>query len=171
MRICKPFMLASCVLWASLQITAVAPLQQDNTNEWKNKLTSEERSAIAKPDSPNDRIKTYVRLTESRLKSARDFATREEFVAVDEQIKAYAALIADAGQYTKASVPKRDKAHKTLETSLRDQLRILESLQREVTISHVELIQNTIKLANQIRRQSINLLLGDEGILSEKEPQ
>ena len=173
MRTCKPFMLASCVLWASLQITAfsVVPLQQDSANEWKNKLTSEERSAIAKPDSPNDRIKTYVRLTESRLKSARDFATREEFVAVDEQIKAYAALIADAGQYTKASVPKRDKAHKTLETSLRDQLRILESLQREVTISHVELIQNTIKLANQIRRQSINLLLGDEGILSEKEPQ
>jgi hypothetical protein len=141
------------------------------TDDWKSKLTSEERSAVSKPDSPNDRIKTYVRLTESRLRSARDHASREDYVAVDEEIKAYFALISDAGQFTKASVPKRDKAHKTLETSLRDQLRSLESLQREVTVSHVELIQKTIKLANQIRRQSINLLLGDEGILSEKEPQ
>ena len=173
MRICKPFMLASWVLWASLQITAfpVSPLRQTSADDWKNKLTSEERAAVSKPESPNDRIKTYVRLTESRLRSARDFASREDFVAVDDQIKAYFTLISDAGQFTKASVPKRDKAHKTLETSLRDQLRILESLQREVTISHVELIQKTIKLANQIRRQSINLLLGEEGILSEKEPQ
>jgi hypothetical protein len=171
MRTCKPFMLASCVLWASLQITAlpVPPFLQ--TDDWKSKLTSEERSAVSKPDSPNDRIKTYVRLTESRLRNARDHATREDYVAVDEEIKAYFALISDAGQFTKTSVPKRDKAHKTLETSLRDQLRSLESLQREVTVSHVELIQKTIKLANQIRRQSINLLLGDEGILSEKEPQ
>lgn len=171
MRICKPFMLASCVLWASLQIMAlpVPPFLQ--THDWKSKLTSEERSAVSKPDSPNDRIKTYMRLTDSRLRSARDHATREDYVAVDEEIKAYFALISDAGQFTKASVPKRDKAHKTLETSLRDQLRTLESLQREVTVSHVELIQKTIKLANQIRRQSINLLLGDEGILSEKEPQ
>lgn len=171
MRTCKPFMLASCVLWASLQITALPVLPLLQTDDWKSKLTSEERSAVSKPDSPNDRIKTYVRLTESRLRSARDHATREDYVAVDEEIKAYFALISDAGQFTKASVPKRDKAHKTLETSLRDQLRTLESLQREVTVSHVELIQKTIKLANQIRRQSINLLLGDEGILSEKEPQ
>ena len=171
MRICKPFMLASWVLWASLQITALPVLPLLQTDDWKSKLTSEERSAVSKPDSPNDRIKTYMRLTDSRLRSARDHATREDYVAVDEEIKAYFALISDAGQFTKASVPKRDKAHKTLETSLRDQLRTLESLQREVTVSHVELIQKTIKLANQIRRQSINLLLGDEGILSEKEPQ
>jgi hypothetical protein len=168
MRTCKPFMLASCILWATLFISAF-PLPPQNVEDWKSKLTSEERSAVSKPESPNDRIKTYMRLTESRLRSARDFATREDFVAVDEQIKGYAALIADAGQFTKASVPKRDKAHKTLETSLRDQLRSLESLQRDVTLSHVELIEKTIKLANQIRRQSINLLLGEEGILSEKE--
>ena len=169
MRTCKPFMLASCVLWASLQITALPVSPFPQTDDWKSKLTSEERSAVSKPDSPNDRIKTYMRLTDSRLRSARDHATREDYVAVDEEIKVYFALISDAGQFTKASVPKRDKAHKTLETSLRDQLRTLESLQREVTVSHVELIQKTIKLANQIRRQSINLLLGDEGILSEKE--
>src|SRR5437870_1972195 len=114
-------LLASFALLASLvtsSATAVqaarsytiipAPPQREKADDWKNKLTSEERSAISKPEGANDRVKTYLRLADSRLKSARGYLDHDDYTGADEQIMGYAALIADVGQFTKDSVPKRD---------------------------------------------------------------
>lgn len=143
-----------------------APIQK--ADDWKNKLTSEERNAISKPEGANDRVKTYLRLAESRLKSARSYLDRDDFTGADEQIMGYAALIADVGQFTKDSVPKRDKAHKTLEVTLREQLRALEGIRRDTSASYAENAEKAVKLVNQVRRQSLSLLLG-EGFLTETE--
>lgn len=173
--------LASFALLASLlnsSATAVPPatshtiipasIHRDNADDWKNKLTSEERSAISKPEGANDRVKTYLRLAESRLKSARSYLDRDDFTGADEQIMGYAALISDVGQFTKDSVPKRDKAHKTLEVTLREQLRVLEGIRRDTSASYAENTEKAVKLVNQVRRQSLSLLLG-EGFLMETE--
>ncbi len=144
--------------------------QHEKAADWKNKLTAEERTAISKPDSPNDRIKTYLRLAESRLRSARSYLDREDYTGADEQILGYTALIAEVGQFSKDSVPKRDKAHKTLEVSLREQLRALEGLRRDTAASYAESAEKALKLVNQVRRQALGLLLG-EGFLTDTEKQ
>lgn len=158
-------MLATLILGAGFvtYLTAATALPAD---DWKNKLTAEERSAISKPDNSNERVKTYVRLADSRLKSARGYLDRDDYTGADEQIMGYAALIADVGQFTKDSVPKRDKAHKTLEVALREQLRALEGIRRDTSASYAETADKALKLVNQVRRQALSLLLG-EGFLTE----
>lgn len=164
----KCSLLASFALLASISFALFIPVraQAEKPNEWKNKLTAEERSAFSKPDSPNDRMKTFVRLAESRLRSARSYLAHDDYTGADEQVMGYAALVAEAGQFSKDSVPKRDKALKTLEVSLREQTRTLEGLRRDTSVSYIETIEKALKLANQVRRQALNLLLG-EGFLSE----
>lgn len=174
-------MLASFALLASLitsSATAVpaagshtaipSPTQHEKADDWKSKLTSEERSAINKPEGANDRVKTYLRLADSRLKSARSYLDHDDYTGADEQVMCYAALIADVGQFSKDSVPKRDKAHKTLEVALREQLRALEGIRRDTSASYAENAEKALKLVNQVRRQALSLLLG-EGFLTETE--
>ena len=167
----KCSLLASFALLASVIISFVLvnPVSAQTTkpDDWKSKLTAEERSEISKPESPNDRMKTYLRLAQLRLKNAREQVSREDFTAADEQLEGYTALIADAGDFSKNSVPKRDKAHKTLETSLREQVRTLEGLKRDISSTRAEAIEKALKIANHVRRQALNLLLGDGGFLSE----
>ena len=57
----------------------LASPQPDKVEDGKNRLTEEELSAISKPENPNNRMKTYVRLSEQRLKKARDFINQENF--------------------------------------------------------------------------------------------
>lgn len=159
-------LLASFALLASISFALVYPARAQSPNDWKNKLTAEERSTFSKTDSLNDRMKTFTRLAESRLKSARDYLTRDDYTGADEQIMGYAALLAEAGQFSKLSVPKRDKALKTLEISLREQIRLLEGIRRDTSANYAETIEKALKLANQVRRQALNSLLGD-GFLSE----
>lgn len=161
-------LLASLILWAGLGTVAqgAGMFAATASDEWKSKLTAEERSAISKPEGANDRVKTYVRLAESRLKSARSYLDREDYTGADEQIMGYVVLIADVGAFTKASVPKRDKAHKTLEVSLREQLRSLEGIRRDTAGAYADTAEKALKLVTQVRRQALNLLLGD-GFLTE----
>lgn len=100
---------------------------QDKIANWEKLLTEEESIALRKEERPNNRMKTYVRLSAQRLKNAREFITQENFAASGEQIKGYTVLIADAGRVSQESIPKGDKAHKTLELALREQIRLLES--------------------------------------------
>ena len=169
------FLLALLFLWASfmpvsgqIERPRLTTPQPDKIEDWKNQLTEEELSAIGKTENPNNRMKTYVRLSEQRLKKARDYVNQENYVATSEQIKGYTALIADAGRVSKESIPKRDKAHKTLELALREQMRVLEGLKHDIGASYLEVVEMAFKTAQQIRRQALNLLLG-EGILSETE--
>lgn len=165
-------LLASFALLASISFALTIPAcaQAEKPHEWKNKLTAEERSTFSKTDSPNDCMKTFVRQAESRLKSARDYLTRDDYTGADEQIMGYTALVAEAGQFSKTSVPKRDKALKTLEISLREQTRLLEGIRRDTSASYAETIEKALKLANQVRRQALNALLGD-GFLAETDKQ
>ncbi len=169
------FLLASLFLWAIFMPVSgqterprLATPQPDKVEDWKNRLTEEELSAIGKSESPNNRMKTYVQLSAQRLKKAREFVNQEDFAATSEQIKGYTALIADAGRVSKESIPKHDKAHKTLEVALREQVRLLEGLRHDLSISYFEVVEIALKTALQVRRQALNLLLG-EGILSETE--
>lgn len=165
-------LLASLVLLASFIITfaLIVPANAQSPDDWKTKLTAEERSAISKPDNPNDRMKTFARLAESRLKSARDYLTRDDYTGANEQIIGYAALVSEVGEFSKVSVPKRNKAHKTLELSLREQARSLEAIRRDTSVNYSETVEKVMKLVGQVRRQALNLLLGD-GFLSEPDSQ
>ena len=169
------FLLALLFLWASFipvngqnERPRLANPQPDKVEDWKNRLTEEELSAISKPESPNNRMKMYVRLSEQRLKKAREYVNQEDFAATSEQIKGYTALIADAGRVSKESIPKYDKAHKTLEVALREQVRVLEGLRHDLSHSYLEVVESALKTALQVRRQALNLLLG-EGLLSDTE--
>ncbi len=165
-------LLASCALLASTFFVLVVPAcaQADKPDDWKNKLTAEERSVFSRSDSPNDRMKTFSRLAESRLKMARDYLTRDDYTGADEQVKGYAALVAEVGQFSKTSVPKRDKSLKTLELALREQSRALEAIRRDTSSNYIETVEQVLKLVNQVRRQALNALLG-EGFLAETDKQ
>jgi len=125
------------------------------------KLTAEEQAALNRPEGPNGRAKTYARLSEARLKSARAALGREEYAAADEELKVYTALVADAGRYLAASAPRRDRAHKTIEQALREQIRVLEGIRRDETSAHIDVAEKALATAQRIRRQALNSLLGD----------
>ena len=168
----KSLLLASFALLASIFSVLVVPAcaQADKPDDWKNKLTAEERSVFSKPDSPNDRMKTFSRLAQSRLKSARNYLDRDDYTGADEQVKGYAALVAEVGQFSKSSVPKRDKSLKTLELALREQTRALEAIRRDTAADYIDTVEKVLKMVNQVRRQALNSLLG-EGFLSETDQQ
>jgi hypothetical protein len=168
----KSPLLASFAWLASIFFALVSPAaaQADKPDDWKNKLTAEERSIFSRPDSLNDRMKTFSRLAGSRLKTARDYLSRDDYTGADEQVKGYAALVAEVGQFSKTSVPKRDKALKTLELALREQTHWLEAIRRDTASDYLETVEQVLKLVNQVRRQALNSLLG-EGFLAETDKQ
>lgn len=140
----------------------------ENTEDGKKLLTEEELSAISKPENSNNRMKTYVRLTVQRLKKAREYANQENYLATSEQIQGYTFLVADAGRVSKELIPPHDKAHKTLEIALREQVRLLEGFKYDITLAYAVVVETALQTATQVRRQALKLFLGDEGLLSEK---
>lgn len=131
------------------------------------KLTTEERTALNRPDDPHGRIKTYVRLMQARLHAARAYLNKEQYTATDEQLEVYVGLADDAGRFLAASVRPRDKANKTLEQGLREQIRVLEGIRRDVTVIHLDLAEKALAAANRVRLQALNALIGDGKILKE----
>jgi hypothetical protein len=129
------------------------------------KLTAEERTALNRPDDPNGRAKTYVKLMRERLKTARNLLTREQYAATSEQLEVYVGLVDDASRFLSTSVRPRDKAHKTLEQGLKEQIRVLEGIRRDVTAAHLEIAEKALETANRVRRQALNALLGDGKII------
>ena len=147
----------------------LTPPQPDKIEDWKNRLTEEELSALNKTDNPNNRMKTYVRLSAQRLKKAREYVNQDNYADSSEQIKGYTFLIADAGRISK-EFPKGDKAHKTLEIALREQVRLLEGFQYEIGTAHLEVVKLALQTANEVRRQALKLFLGNENLLSAIRP-
>lgn len=139
---------------------------QDKIANWKNLLTEEESNALRKTERSNSRIKIYVRLSAQRLKNAREFIKQENFAASAEQIKGYTVLIADAGRVSKEAIPKGDKAHKTLELALREQIRLLETLKQDLSSAYSEVMEIALETSQRVRLQALNLLFGT-GLLSE----
>jgi hypothetical protein len=151
--------------------SAVPAADGTQAGEWRRNLTSDEQRAIERAGGGNDRVKTYVRLAETRLHSAREALNQDDFAAAEKQLEAYAALVGDAGQFTKSSVPMRDKAHKTLEQALRVQIRLLEGIRRDTPADHADTVEKAIATANRVRTQALNLLLGSGTFLSEPEKE
>lgn len=139
------------------------------SEDWAKKISAEEQAAIERAGRGNDRVKAYVKLAEVRLQNARAALERGEFTASNEQLEAYTALIASAGEYARVNIPKRDKAHKTLEQALRSELRLLEGVRRDTSIDYAEPVEKAIAMAKRMRSQSLNLLLGNGTFLSEQE--
>jgi hypothetical protein len=137
------------------------------------KLTTEEQSVINSTGSPNDRAKNYIRVASGRLKNARTFVDQEKSSEAIEEVKVFSAIITQAGKYF-ASVKARDKSHKTIELGLREHLRQLDSLRRDITFEYADSVEAAMKVANRVRLQAINALVGDGPILStdpDKKPQ
>ena len=118
----KPlFLLVALFLWASFlpargqsERPRLASPSPDKVEDAKNLLTEEELSGLKKQQGANDRIKTYVRFSEQRLRRVREFITQENYAASGEQLKGYTVLIDDAGCVSNDSIFARYKAHNTL---------------------------------------------------------
>lgn len=139
----------------------------ETMEEVAKKLTAAERTALNRPDDPHGRIKTYVRLMEARLNAARAYLNKEQYTATDEELEVYIGLVSDAGRFLAASVRPRDKANKTLEQGLHGQIRVLEGIRRDVTVIHLDLAEKALAVANRVRHQALNALIGDGKILKE----
>jgi hypothetical protein len=133
--------------------------------ELAKKLTSEEHAALSRSDSPPGRIKTYIRLLRERLKGARNLLDRDEYAATGEYLEVYAGLVNEAGRFLKESVRPRDGANKTLEQGLREQIRVLEGIRRDVSVTHLGPVEKALEAANRVRIQALNALLGSGKIL------
>jgi hypothetical protein len=134
------------------------------TSDWQegttSKISVDEYRALNRTDGTNDRIKTYIRLARARLKSALDLIDHDDYTGANEQIQVYAALITDAGRYRAASVGPYDKANKTLEQGLFEQLRLLDGIRRNMTSIYSEGAEQAYILATRVRLQSLAALLG-----------
>lgn len=151
----------------SVSLRAATVQSSDKPDAALKKLTAEEQAALNKPgEAPNDRAKSYIRIASVRLKTARLLVDQEKSAEADEQIEIYTALVADAGRYLSSSVKVRDKAHKTIEQGLKEQLRLLEGLRRDVTAAHGEIVEKAIKTTSNVRLQALRDALGAENILN-----
>lgn len=137
--------------------------QQSETesDEVLSKLTAEEQARLTRPNqSPNNRVKDYVKTAAARLQLARQLLDQGKSAEVAEQLNIYAALIGHAGSYLRNSVKPRDKAHKTMEQGLRAQFRQLEGLRRDSFASVADVADQAMKTAEKVRLQSLRLALG-----------
>ena len=143
-------------------------MAQDNASqeELAKKLNAEEKAALNKPEDTGTRIKTYGRLTRARLKNARDLLDQQKYAAAAEQLEVYTALVNDAGRFLSASVPLRDRANKTLEMELREQIRGLEGVRRDMTALRMETVEAALEAAHRVRLQALNAMLGNGKILA-----
>lgn len=160
---------ALVLITCSVSTAGWVGLQKDGSTHLRARLSEEEKAALNKSESNNDKIKTYVRFAEQRLRNARADIEKEDSALAGREVSAYAALVADAGLFARASVPKRDKAHKTLETALREQYRVLEGLKRDIGVSQLSVLEDALQIVSKVRRQSLNLFLGEDKVLSEVE--
>jgi len=124
------------------------------------KYSAEESKALNRREGANDRIKTYVRLARVRLKNARDLLEIEDYAGADEQIQVYTTLVADAGRFREAAVGPYDKANKTLEQGLFEQLRTLDGIRRNTISTYAKGAEKAYILATRVRLQSLSALLG-----------
>jgi len=124
------------------------------------KFSAEEYKALNRSVGTNDRIKTYIRLARERLKNAQHLLDHDDFAGADEQIQVYAALVADADRFRAASVGPYDKANKTLEQGLFEQLRALNAIRRNTISIYSKGAEQAYILVTRVRLQSLSALLG-----------
>jgi hypothetical protein len=137
--------------------TVNPPAVQEGTIE---KFSTEEYKALNRSEGANERIKTYIRLARVRLKNARDLLDMDDYSGADEQIQVYTGLISEAGRFRETSVGQYDKANKTLEQGLFEQLRVLDSIRRNTISRYFEGADQAYILATRVRLQSLGALLG-----------
>jgi hypothetical protein len=124
------------------------------------KFSTEEYKALNRSEGAHNRIKTYIRLASIRLKNARELLDMDDYSGADEQIQVYTALVAEAGRFRETSVGPYDKANKTLEQGLFEQLRVLDSIRRNTISKYFEGADQAYILATRVRLQSLGALLG-----------
>jgi hypothetical protein len=120
----------------------------------------DEYRSLNRADGTNDRIKTYIRLARARLKNTQDLIDHDNYTEANEQLQIYAALITDAGRYRAAAVGPYEKANKTLEQGLFEQLRLLDGIRRNMISIYSEGAEQAYILATRVRLQSLAALLG-----------
>ncbi|HZS05894.1 MAG TPA: hypothetical protein VFD58_13730 [Blastocatellia bacterium] len=139
--------------------------QPDKPPDALKKLTAEEQTAINSGGGANDRTKNYLRVAGGRLKNTRALLDQEKYSEAEEQLEIYAAVIADAGRFLAASVKPRDKAHKTMEQNLKEQLHQLDGIRRDTPAAYLDAADKAVKTAERVRLQSLKAALGAEEIL------
>jgi hypothetical protein len=137
----------------------------NKTNELLKKLPPEEQAALNKTgDSANDRVKNYLRVAAGKLKNARALLDTDKYAEADEQIQIYTAVINDAGRFL-SSVRSRDKAHKTMEQGLKEQLRLLEGIRRDTPAEHFDVADDAVKTSERVRIQALKAALAADDLL------
>lgn len=135
-----------------------------NTNEMPEGTTgifsADEDKALNRAEGVHNRIKTYIRLARVRLKKAQDLLDLDDYAGAEEQIQIYTALVAGAGRFRAASVGPFEKANKTLEQGIFEQLRALDSIRRNTVSKYSESAEQAYILATRVRLQSLSALLG-----------
>ncbi len=138
----------------------------DEVAETLKKLTAEEQAKINRESKPKNRIKAYLRVMEARLKQVRAPLSSGQYRATSEHLEIYTALVDDAARYLDGAVRPRDNTYKQLELGLRDQLRLLEGLSRDMPAAYLEPVEQAMATVNRVRRHALDSLIsGDRPIL------
>ncbi|MFN0119900.1 MAG: hypothetical protein ACKV2V_05300 [Blastocatellia bacterium] len=157
-----------CVLLLLLGATTSA--QGTEPEDHLKKLTPQEQAELGKQGSPNDRVKASLRIGAARLQAMRMLIEQGKSQEIPAQILVYEALIRDTGKFLAGSVKSRDKAHKTMELGLKEHIKLLESLRRDVSFDDGgEAIERARQTADRVRVQSLAAALGDDQIIKRPE--
>jgi hypothetical protein len=158
----------SAIFESAPEVWIVSPGAQtpDEVAGTLKKLTAEEQVKINRESKPKNRVKAYLRVMDARLKQARALLSSDQYRATSEQLEIYAALVEDAARYLDGAVRPRDNTYKQLELGLRDQLRLLEGISRDMPAAYLEPVEQAIATVNRVRRHALDLLIsGDKPIL------
>ena len=142
--------------FGAVNTVKTSELQEGTTR----KFSAEENKALNRSEGTNDRIKTYIRLARERLKNAQHLLDQDDYAGADEQIQVYAALVADADHFRAVSVKPYEKANKTLEQGLFEQLRALDAIRRNTISIYSKGAEQAYILVTRVRLQSLSALLG-----------
>ncbi|MBX7219659.1 MAG: hypothetical protein K1Y36_06920 [Blastocatellia bacterium] len=162
-------MLALCLWWTGSS-PALAGETPTGTECLPLHLTDSERNSIQTEDDPKDRVEKCLKIGLLRLAQAKEAIQNGDYSEADVSLETYNKLIQYAYGYTRSlnlKDKKKDGIYRTMETTLRRQLPLLECISRDCPDGASRYSQTTLSQVKGVRTQLLNYVFGADFIRAE----
>ncbi|MCS7078537.1 MAG: hypothetical protein NZ585_00600 [Chloracidobacterium sp.] len=127
-------------------------------------LSEAEQQALQKATDPKSHLEACLKISAARLTTAAEAVKRANFDAAAQSLRVYTGLINYTHSYTQQTAKEKTRRQmlRKLETTLRQQLPLLEWLVNSLPDYQEGCARQALNRAKTIRRESLNAFFGDE---------
>lgn len=127
-------------------------------------LSPAERRTLQKETDPKGRLDAGLQIGVARLATATEAVKREHFDAAAQSLRVYTGVMEYLHGYTQQTAKEKVRRQmlRKLETTLRQQLPLLEWMANNMPECHEGCARRALQRAKIIRRDSLNAFFGDD---------